>query len=118
MCIRDRVKIITTNKYYNMTHKQIVKYCFRLLNKSRNIVVKNIISPYIYCKMIMIDPKLSSKKCYMGSSLWWSEGFNLSREIGMITTDSVCIDKIYKQFEEDYKVGKRIYDGFTDILKK
>jgi phosphatidylserine/phosphatidylglycerophosphate/cardiolipin synthase-like enzyme len=60
---------------------------------------------YIHAKVILIDPDTSFGRGMLGSSLFWSEGFELSREAGIIFDNQSAIQEIFDVFKYDWEIA-------------
>lgn len=82
------------------------------LKNEPNIEYKYINEPfYIHAKVVIVDAKV----CFIGSSLFWEEGFFQSREIGVISNNPKTVHLLMQTFEKDFSIAVDEYSGNINI---
>lgn len=66
--------------------------------------VRNVSSPYIHAKMILID----DKKAYVGSINFSTQSMDENRELGIMVTQTESIEEINNTFSSDWESGASI----------
>lgn len=111
-----KIKILTSKRIAQEYSKNEFLYCEGVLKNHKNIDYKYLNEPYyIHAKIIISDPKRTNKTCFLGSSLFWNEGFTQSREVGISSNNNSTIEKIHQIFMKDFALASYEYDGEENI---
>jgi phosphatidylserine/phosphatidylglycerophosphate/cardiolipin synthase-like enzyme len=111
-----KIKILTSKRIAQEYSKDEVLYCENMLKNHKNIDYKYLNDPYyVHAKIILADPKQKTKTCFLGSSLFWNEGFTQSREVGIVTANNTTIKKIHSIFMKDFALAGYEYNGEKNI---
>jgi len=111
-----KIKILTSKRAAQEYSKDELIYCENVLKNQRNIDYKYLNDPYyIHAKIIISDPGKDSKSCFLGSSLFWNEGFSQSREVGIVTKKRSSITKIHQIFMKDFAIAEHEYTGEKNL---
>ena len=110
------IKILTSKKLMQNYSTNDLIYCENILKNHQNIKYKYLNTPYyIHAKVVVSDPKEKHKSCFIGSSLFWDEGFTKSREVGIVSTNRNTINKILYFFKKDFSAANYEYEGTKNL---
>lgn len=111
-----KINILTSKRNIHNSKLKEVQYCESKLRHLANVEWKYLNDPYyIHAKVIIADYSSQKPTCFVGSSLFWSEGFDKNRELGILTHNNKIIQQIHQTFIKDFDLGVYNYKGIINL---